>query len=82
MLKFRDDIQKALTRDGVTSLILINSSRAFDKIDHKILFQKSFFKNFYNSSIKIIFELFIQQKPVGYIIIEAYMLTINHPLHY
>ena len=54
LLKFRDDIQKALNRNEVTTSILIDYSKAFDTIDHETLLKKLVNLNFDNSSIKII----------------------------
>ena len=54
LLKFRDDIRKALNRNEVTMSVLIDYSKAFDTIDHQILLKKLVSLNLSNSSIKII----------------------------
>ena len=54
LLKFRDDIQKALNRNEITMLVMIDYSKAFDTIDHESLIRKLVNRNFSNSFIKII----------------------------
>ena len=54
LLKFRDDIQKALNRNEITMSVLIDYSKAFDTINHEILVKKLINLNFSKSSIRII----------------------------
>jgi len=54
LLKFSDDIQKAMNRNEITMSLLIDYSKAFDTIDHEILLKKLITLNFSNSSIKIL----------------------------
>ena len=54
LLKFRDDIQKAINKNEITMSVLIDYSKAFDTIEHETLIKKLVSLNFSNSSIKII----------------------------
>ena len=54
LLKFRDDIQKALNKNETTMSVFIDYSKAFDTIQHETLIKKLAILNFSNSSIKII----------------------------
>ena len=54
LLKFRDDIQKALNKNEITMSVLIAYSKAFDTIEHEMLIKKLVNFNFSNSSIKSI----------------------------
>ena len=54
LLKFRDYIQKALNKNGITMSVFIDYSKAFDTIQHEIPIKKLVNFNFNNSSIKII----------------------------
>ena len=57
LLKFRDDIQKALNKNEITmSVVFIEDSKAFDTIQHETLIKKLANLNFSNSSIKMIFS--------------------------
>ena len=54
LLKFRDDIQKALNKNETTMSVFIDYSKAFDTIQHETLIKKLAILNFSNSSTKII----------------------------
>ena len=54
LLKFRDDIKKAMKRSEVTLSILIDYSKAFDTIDHGTLLRNLCKMNFSSSSVEII----------------------------
>ena len=54
LLKFRDDIQKALYKNEITMSVFIDYSKASDTIQHERLIKKLANLNFSNSSIKII----------------------------
>ena len=54
LLKFRDDIQKALNKNEITMSVFVDYSKVFDTIQHEILIKKLVNLNFSNSSIKII----------------------------
>ena len=54
LLKFRDDIEKALNKNEITMSVLIDYSKAFDTIQHETLIKELANLNFSNSSIKII----------------------------
>ena len=62
LLKFRDDIQKALKRNEITMSVMMGCSRAFDTIDHEPLIRKLVSLNFSNSSIKIILSYLTNRK--------------------
>ena len=49
LLKFRDDIQKALNKNEITMSVLIDYSKAFDTIEHETLIKKLVNLNFSNS---------------------------------
>ena len=54
LLKFRDDIQKAMNKHEITLSVLIDYSKAFDTINHELLLKKLVEFNFSNSTIKIL----------------------------
>ena len=54
LLKFRNDIRKALNQNEITISVLIDYSKAFDTINHKTLLEKLVSLNFSNRTIKII----------------------------
>ena len=54
LLKFRNDIQKALNKNETTMSVFIDYSKALDAIQHETLIKKLANLNFSNSSIKII----------------------------
>ena len=54
LLKFRDDIQKALNKSKITMSVFIDYSKAFDTVQHETLIKKLTNLYFSNSSIKII----------------------------
>ena len=54
LLKFRDDIRKALNNHEINLSILIDFSKAFDTINHEIMLKKLIGMNFGNNFIKII----------------------------
>ena len=62
LLKFRDDIQKALNRNEITISVVIDYSKAFGTIDHEFLIRKLVSLNFSTSSIKIILNYLTNQK--------------------
>lgn len=62
LLKFRDEIQKSLNRNEVTAAVLIDYSKAFDTIDHRILLQKLAALNFDKSTIKILSSYLANRK--------------------
>ena len=53
LLKFRDDIEKALNKNEITMSVFIDYSKAFDTIQHETLIKKLAKLNFSNSSIKV-----------------------------
>ena len=57
LLKFRDDIQKALNRNEVTMSVMTDYSKAFDTIDHESLIRK--LVSLSNTYIKIILSYLI-----------------------
>ena len=54
LLKFRNDIRKALNWNEITISVLIDYSKAFDTINHKTLLEKLVSLNFSKRTIKII----------------------------
>ena len=54
LLKFRNDIRKALNRNEITISVLIDYSKAFDTINHKTLLEKLVSLNVSNRMIKIL----------------------------
>ena len=54
LLKLRDDIRKAMKKSEITLTILIDFSKAFDTIDHRVLLNKLYKLNFSHDSIKIL----------------------------
>ena len=54
LLKFRNDIRKALNWNEITVSVLIDYSKAFDTINHKTLLEKLVSLNFSNRAIKIV----------------------------
>ena len=54
LLKYRNDIRKALNRNEITISVLIKFSKAFDTINHKNLLEKLVSMNFSKRTIKII----------------------------
>ena len=54
LLKFRDDIQKAMNKHEITLSVLIDYSKAFDTINHELLLKKLVEFNFSNSTKKIL----------------------------
>ena len=62
LLKFRDDIQKALNRNEITMSVMIDYSKTFDTIDHESLIRKLVSLNFSNSSIKIVLSYLTNRK--------------------
>ena len=62
LLKFRDNIQKALNRNEITMSVMIDYSKASDTIDHETLIRKLVSLNFSNSSIKIILSYLTNRK--------------------
>ena len=54
LLKLRDDIRTAMNRREVTLSVLIDYSKAFDTIGHRILLEKLQNMNFTENTIKII----------------------------
>ena len=61
LLKFRDDIRKALNRNEITISELTDYSEAFETINHKTLLQKLVSLNFSNRMIKIIMSYLTNQ---------------------
>ena len=62
LLKFRDNIQKALNRNEITMSVTTDYSKASDTIDHETLIRKLVSLNFSNSSIKIILSYLTNRK--------------------
>ena len=62
LLKFRDNIQKALNRNEITMSVMIDYSKASDTIDHETLIRKLVSLNFSNSSIKIVLSYLTNRK--------------------
>ena len=63
LLKLKDDIRTAINRSEVTLIILIDYSKAFDTIDHRILLEKLQNMNFAKNTIKIICSYLIERYP-------------------
>ena len=61
LLKLRDDIRTAMNRSEVTLSILIDYSKVFDTIDHRILQEKLQNMNFAKNTIKIIYSHLIER---------------------
>ncbi|XP_057317065.1 uncharacterized protein LOC130660293 [Hydractinia symbiolongicarpus] len=68
LLKFRDEIQKALNRNEVPAVVLIDYSKAFATIDHSILLQKLAALNFDKSTTKILSSYLANRKQFGSIL--------------
>ena len=62
LLKFRDNIQKALNRNEITMSVTTDYSKASDTIDHETLIRKLVSLNFSNSSIKIMLSYLTNRK--------------------
>ena len=60
LLKLRDDIRTAMNRSEVTLSILIDYSKVFDTIDHRILHEKLQNMNFAKNTIHIICSYLIE----------------------
>ena len=60
LLKLRDDIRTAMNRSEVTLSVLIDYSKAFETIDHRILLEKLHNMNFAKNTIKIICSYLIE----------------------
>ena len=54
LLKFRNDIRKALNKKEITMSLFTDYSKAFDTVQHETLIKKLENLNFTNSSVKII----------------------------
>ena len=67
LLKLRDDIRTAMNRSEVILSILIDYSKAFDTIDHRILLEKLQNMNFAKNTIKIICSYIIEYQYVKYV---------------
>ena len=61
LLKLRDDIRTAMNRSEVTLSILIDYSKVFDTIDHRILQEKLQNMNFAKNIINIICSYLIER---------------------
>ena len=61
LLKFRDDIQKALNGNEIMS-VMIHYSKAFDTIDHESFIRKLISLNFRYSSMQIILSYLTNRK--------------------
>ena len=61
LLKFRNEIRKALNRNEITMSVLIDYSKTFDTINHKTLLEKLVSLNFSNRTIKIIMSYLINR---------------------
>ena len=73
LLKVSDDIQKALNKNRVIALILIDFFKAFDKIDHEKLLRLLFCLKFGNILIAIISSYLTNRKQYA---------QVNHPFYY
>ena len=62
LLKFRDDIQKALNGNEITMSVMIHYSKAFDTIDHESFIRKLISLNFRYSSMQIILSYLTNRK--------------------
>ena len=67
LLKFRNDIRKALNWNEITISVLIDYSKAFDTINHKTLFKKLVSMNFSNRTRKIIMSYLTDRHQYGQI---------------
>ena len=54
LLKFRNNIRKALNKKEITMSLFTDYSKAFDTVQHETLIKKLENLNFTNSSVKII----------------------------
>ena len=61
LLKLRDDIRTTMNRSEVTLSILIDYSKVFDTIDHRILQEKLQNMNFAKNTINIIYSYLIER---------------------
>ena len=62
LMKFRDDIQKAMNKSEITLAVLIDYSKAFDTVHHETLLQKLHEMNFTKESLMIIHDYLCDRK--------------------